>query len=167
MKKTADIIILIVLFSWSTVKDLDNLIRATGTTDYYIFSTNNLAPLFFLFAVGALMLDAATVFYLFRPRPAGFYTALASPALSLVQGVVGMSLALADLPGVKNAYAAGREARGLPVRKETLDLLFTPTAIALVLAAMALLTAVIALIVLRNRPYFFQIDALRGNENPL
>jgi len=57
-KKTPGIIILIVWFIWSSGKDLDNLIHASGTTDYYIFSSNGLTPLLFFFAV--------TIFYLTR-----------------------------------------------------------------------------------------------------
>lgn len=77
-KKTATIIILIVWFIWSTGTDLNALIRPTATTDFYIYSSNNLAPLLFFFAITVFLLDAATVWYLFSPRPAGFYVALSA-----------------------------------------------------------------------------------------
>ena len=154
MRKTPGIIVLIVWFIWSAGKDLDNLIRSTGTTDYYIFSTNGLTPLFFVFAAGLFLLDAATVYFLFRPRPVGFHVALSALALSLVQSVVSVGLALSDLPGVKEAYAAGREARGLSVRREALDTIFTPPAMYAVLAVALVLIAVIALLVVMNRGYF-------------
>lgn len=155
MKKNAGIIILIVLFIYSAVKGLDVLIRSSSTTDYYVFATNGLAPLFFIYAAAALILDALTVYFLFRPRPLGFYTALSSLALSFVYGIATFVMVLADLPGVKNAYAAGREARGLPVRRETLEMLFTPTAWGIVWGATVLFLAVIAFLVIRNRRYFF------------
>lgn len=154
-KKTAGIIILIVWFIWSSGRDLDNLIRASGTTDYYIFSSNDLTPLFFLFAVTIFALDAATVSYLFRPRAAGFYVALSALAFSLVQSLVSVTLALSDLSGVRQAYAAGREARGLSVRKEALDMMFTPRAMYVVLALLVLINAVAAFLIIRNRGYFF------------
>ena len=159
MRKTPGIIILIVWFIWSAGRDLDNLIRSTGTTDYYIFSTNGLTPLFFVFAAGVFLLDAATVYYLFRPRPPGFHVALSALALSLVQSIVSVSLALSDLPGVKEAYAAGREARGLSVRREALDTIFTPPAMLVVLAVAVVLIALIAFLVVRNRGYFFRHEA--------
>lgn len=154
-KKTAGIIILIVWFIWSAGKDLDNLIRASGTTDYYVFSSNGLTPLFFIFAVAVFLLDAATVSYLFRPRPAGFYVALSALALSLIQSIVSVSLAVSDLSGVRQAYAAGRQARGLSVREEALDMMFTPRAMYLVLVLLVLISAVAAFLIIRNRGYFF------------
>ena len=155
MKKNAGIIVLIVLFVYSAVKGLDVLLRSGASADYYIFATNDLTPLFFIYAIAAFILDALTVYFLFRPRSFGFYTALSSLALSFVYGVATFFLVLADLPGVKNAYAAGREARGLPVRRETLEMLFTPAAWGIVWAATVLFLAVIAFLVIRNRRYFF------------
>ena len=154
-KKTPGIIILIVWFIWSSVRDLDHLIRASGTTDYHIFSSNGLMPLFFLFAAAVFLLDSATVIYLFRPRPAGFYVALSALATSIIQSIVSVSLALSDLRGVRQAYAAGREARGLSVREEALDMMFTPRAMYLMLVLLVLINAVAAFLITRNRGYFF------------
>ena len=153
-KKTPGIIILIVWFIWLSGRDLDNLIRASGTTDYYIFSSNGLTPLFFLFAAAVFLLDAATVSYLFRPRPAGFYVALSALAFSLIQTMVSVSLALSDLSGVRQAYAAGRKARGLSVREEALDMMFTPRAMYLIVLLLVLINAVAAFLIIRNRGYF-------------
>lgn len=58
MKKRLPIIILILWFLWSAGNDLDNLIRTTSSTDYYIFSSNNLTPLFYVFGVVVFLLDA-------------------------------------------------------------------------------------------------------------
>ena len=153
-KKTPGIIILIVWFIYSLGSDIYNLINAGGT-DYYIFSSNGLTPLFFFFVVPVLLLDAATLRYLFRPRPAGFYVALSALALSLIQNIVSVSLALSDLSGVRQAYAAGREARGLSVREEALDMMFTPRAMYLALALLVLINAVAVFLIGRNRRYFF------------
>ena len=155
MKKRLPIIILIIWFIWSAVSDLNNLV-GTSSTDYYVFSSNNLTPLFFLFGVVIFLLDALTVFYLLRPRPPGFYIAFSALALSIIQSVLSVSLAVSDLPGVRDAYAAGREARGLSVRQEALDMMFTPAAMYAVLALIVLLTAVIAFLLIRNRAYFYR-----------
>jgi len=95
------------------------------------------------------------VIYLFRPRPAGFYVALSALAFSIIQSIVSVSLALSDLPGVRQAYAAGREARGLSVREEALDTMFTPRAMYLMLVLLVLINAVAAFLITRNRGYFF------------
>ena len=154
MKKTAGIVVLICWFILSTANGLYNLIRATSSTDYYIFSSNGLTPLFFFFALGVLLLDAATVVYLFRPRPTGFYVGLSAIFLSLIQSIVSVSLAMSDLPGVREAYEASREARGLSIRQESLDMMFTPQAMYLVLGVVVALNAVVLFLIIRNRGYF-------------
>ncbi len=160
MKKSAGIIILIVWFIWSTGIDLYTLITASASTDFYILSSNGLTPLFFVFALGVLLLDAATVFYLFQPRPLGFYVALSALGLALLQSIVSVSLALSDLEGVRQAYVASREARGLSVREDGLDLMFTPAAMYLVLGVLVLISAVGAFLTIRNRNYFLRSEAL-------
>ena len=158
-KKTAGIIILIVWFIWSVGNDLNALIRPTATTDFYIFSSNGLAALSFFFAISVFLLDAATVWYLFRPRPAGFYVALSALALSLIQSIVSVSLAVSDLSGVRQAYVVGRRARGLSVtRPEALDMMFTPGAMYVILTVLLLITAAVAFLIVWNRNYFFSND---------
>lgn len=156
MKKTPTIIILIVWFIWSTGSDLNALIRPASTTDFYIFSSHGLAALSLVFAIGVFLLDTATVWYLFRPRPAGFYVALSALALSLIQSIVSVSLAVTDLPGVRQAYVVGRRARGLSVRRpEELDMMFTPVVMYAILTVLLLITAVVAFLIVWNRNYFF------------
>lgn len=154
--KRLSIIILVIWFTWSAGSDLYNLLRTTASTDYYIFSSNNLTALFFLFGVVIFLLDALTVYFLFRPAPAGFYVGLSALAVSLIQNIMSVLLAVSDLPGVRAAYAAGREARGLSVREEALDMMFTPGAMYFVLALLVLLKAVIAFLIIRNRRYFYR-----------
>lgn len=156
VKKTPTIIILIVWFIWSTGRDLNALIRPTSTTDFYIFSSNGLAALSLFFAIGVFLLDAATVWYLFNPRPAGLYVALSALALSLIQSIVSVSLAVSDLSGVRQAYVVGRRARGLSVsRPEALDMMFTPFAMYVILTVLLLITAIVAFLIVWNRSYFF------------
>jgi hypothetical protein len=156
MKKSAGIIILIVWFIWSVGTDLNALIRPAATTDFYIFSSNGLAALALFFAIGIFLLDAATVWFLFRPRPVGFYVALSALGLSLIQSFVSVGLAVTDLSGVRQAYVVGRRARGLSVsRPEALDMMFTPGAMYVILTVLLLITAVIAFLIVWNRNYFF------------
>jgi hypothetical protein len=155
-------IILIIWFIWSLTKNLENLIRFTSTIDYYIFSTSGLTPLFFILVASVFLLNVATVYYLFRPRPVGFYIALLALGLSLVQNILSVSLSLSDLPGVKETYAAGREVRGLPVRQEALDAIFTPSSMLMVLAVTLALSAVIAFLLVRNRGHFFRHASRKG-----
>jgi len=158
-KKTAGIIILIVWFIWSASTDLNALIRPTSTTDYYIFFSNGLALLHFFFAITVFVLDAATVWFLFQPRRAGLYVALSALALSLIQSIVSVSLAVSDLSGVRQAYVVGRRARGLSASSpEVLDMMFTPGAMFVVLTGLILIMALMAFLIIWNRDYFLSND---------
>lgn len=159
MKKTPGVIILLVWFMWSTGRDVDNLIRFRGTTDFYIFSINGLTSLYFAFMIGMLLLDGAVVYYLFRPSPKGFYLALSALAWSLIENIVSVTLALSDLQGVREAYATGRELRGLSVRREALDMIFTPQAMSVAVAVVLVLYSIVAFLIVRNRRYFFRDDS--------
>lgn len=156
MKKRVGIYILMVWFIWSAGSGVNTLLRASASTDYYIFSSNGLTALFFFFAIAVFVLDAATVWFLFRPRPVGFYTGLSALALSLIQTIVSVNLAMSDLPGVRRAYVAGRQARGLSVsREEALDMMFAPGTMYVILGVIVLLTAIVAFLLVWNRRYFF------------
>jgi len=72
----------------------------------------------------------------------------------VVQNVVTLSFAFQNLTGARDAYAHGRELRGLTVREDALDFIFSPEVITATVAAMLLLYAVLAFVVYRNRTYF-------------
>lgn len=159
MIKSKGIVFLIVWFIWSAGQDLDSIVRYSIKADYYIYSSNNMAPIFFIFVFLVFSLNIMTIYSLFRPVAIGFYAAIAAIAalaLGFVHNTLSFTLALGNLAGVKSAYRIGREVRGLPVRPETLDAVFTPQAMQLGLYASALLYCVALFIVLKNRSHFTQ-----------
>ncbi|GFD88901.1 hypothetical protein KUL152_11270 [Tenacibaculum sp. KUL152] len=154
MKKSKSVILLIVWFMWATGKDLDAIVRYGITSDYYVFASNDLTSIFFIFAFSVFSLNTATVYYLFKPEKAGIYAAFIALGIALLQNVVTTLMALGNLQGVRDAYAAGREVRGLSVREDTLNLIFTPEGIYTSLAVMIAFYAVIGFILFKNRGYF-------------
>jgi hypothetical protein len=116
---------------------------------------SRLVNTYFAFMAGMFLLDATTVYSLSRPRRTGFYVALSALAVSLIENIVSIALALSDLEGVEEVYAESRETRGLPVSLESLDLIFSPQVIYGILAALLALYSAVAFLILRNRRYFF------------
>jgi hypothetical protein len=155
MKKKKSIIALVVWFLWAAGQDLDSIARFSIKSDYYIYSDNHLAPLFFVFSFTIFLLNVSTVYYLFRPYYAGFYTGLAALCVAASQGILTIFMALSDLPGVRVAYEAGREVRGLPVRQEALDMIFTPNAMYSGLGVMLFLYLLVGYYLVKNKSYFF------------
>ncbi len=155
MGRPRSAILLIVWFLWAAGKDLDALARYSTTSDFYVFSSHGAPWFFFLLASLVFLLDAASVFYLFRPQPMGYPVLFAALVAGAVQNLVTLALALNNTAGVREAYEIGRELRGLPVRQEALDMIFTPSAMWIAAGLSLAVYAALAWLAHRNRPFFF------------
>lgn len=140
---------------WSAGQYLDLLVRHQLKTDYYIFSVNGLLPLFFALVLTIFLMNITTIYSLFKPHFLGFYTALGSLAGGLILSAIGLMLALDNLPAVRGAYEASRIVRGLTVREEVLDMIFTPQGMIYSLASVAVFYVIVLFFTLRNRRYFY------------
>ena len=154
MQRPRSVVLLIVWFLWATGKDLDSLARYATTADYYIFSSNGAAWLYFAASGSVFLLNAASVFYLLRPQPAGYPVLLSALIAGAVHNLGATALAVRDIAGVREAYEIGREIRGLAVRPEALDMIFSPSALWTSVGLALLVYAAIAIVVRRNRTYF-------------
>ena len=154
VRRPRSIILLIVWFIWVTGKDLDGLARFGITSDYYIFSSIGAAWAYFAMAGAVFLLNAASVFYLFRPQPVGYSVLLCALVAGIGQNLVTTLLAVRDVLGVREAYEIGRELRGLPVRQEAMDMIFKPSALWLAAGLAVLVYVALAALTRRNRPYF-------------
>jgi hypothetical protein len=154
VQRPRSIILLIIWFLWASGKDLDGLARYTTTVDYYIFESIGASWLYFLVAGAVFLINVCVVFYLFRPHAVGYTLALIALGAAALQNVVATAIAVNDIPGVRKAYEIGRELRGLPVREEASDMIFSPSALWLSVGLATLVYGAIALIVRRNRAFF-------------
>lgn len=154
MQRPRSIILLIVWFIWAAGKDLDSLARFGTTADYYIFSSIGAAWAYFAIAGAVFLLNAASVFYLFRPQPVGYLVLLCALAAGIGQNMVTTMLAVRDVQEVREAYEIGRELRGLPVRQEAMDMIFKPSALWLTAGLAVLVYLALAVLVRRNRAFF-------------
>ena len=155
MDKGKSVIFLIVWFLWAAGQDLDSIVRYSIKSDFYVFSSHNMAPVFFVFAVLIFILNLTTVYYLFKPSFLGFKVALSALGVAVIQNIVLLLLALNDIPGVREAYSKGREIRGLPIREEAMDMIFTPSALYASMGIMLLLYVLVGFFIIRNKEYFY------------
>ncbi len=160
MSKPKSVIFLIIWFIWSAGKDLDGLVRYSITSDFYILSSAGLPWLYFVMALAVFLLDMAAVYYLFRPQAAGVRVLFCALAAAFVQNLVTLALALRDIAGVREAYARGRELRGLPVREDALDMIFTQRGMLMSAVIMFCLYVLVAFVVHRNRTYFHRTTGI-------
>ncbi|MGY0560648.1 hypothetical protein ACW7G2_08010 [Luteimonas sp. A277] len=155
MGKSKTVIFLIVWFLWATGKDLDALVRYSITSDFYVLSSVGLPWLYFVMGLVVFLLNTASVFYLFRPQPLGYRVLFNALAAAAVQNVVTLGFAFNNIAGVREAYARGRELRGLAVREEAMDMIFTQQSMLIAAAVMLGLYALVAFAVSRCKPYFY------------
>lgn len=155
MSRPKSIIFLIVWFIWAAGKDLDSLARFSTTSDYYIYSSSSLVWLFFVFAGAVFLLNAASVWYLFRPEPIGQQVLLVALGAGAAYTVATLGMALSDIAGAREAYEVGRELRGLPVREEALNAIFTPQAVLIGGGLTVLVYLALGGLVMRSKPFFF------------
>lgn len=150
---------LIVGFLWAAGSDLQSLARVATTSDYYIYSSNGLAWLFFVLAGLVFLLDTASVWYLYRPAPVAPNVLLVALIAGAATTALTLALALGDIDGVRNAYEIGREARGLAVRPEALAMIFSPRGMLVSGGLSLLIYLVLAALVSRNKRYFDPLPA--------
>lgn len=155
MSRPHSVILLFIWFLWAAGRDLDALARYSTTSDFYVFSVLGVPWLFFLMAGLVFLLNASSVFYLSRPQPTGYLVLFVALVAGTVQNLVTMVVALNNITGVREAYEIGREIRGLPVRQEAMDMIFTPTSMWVAAGLSLAVYAAIAWLVHRNRLFFF------------
>ena len=131
-----------------------SLFSSADSVDRAVFEANDIAGLFFVMVIGSIVMETAAVFYLFKPATIGFYLGLAAVLWSVLGNIVVTVLILIDPETSKAAYIASRVARGLSVRPELYDAMFTPVGMTGILAFAILLNALVAFLLVWNRRYF-------------
>lgn len=166
MKKPRAVIFLLIWFIWSSGRDIDVLVRYSVSSDYYVFSSSGLVPLFFILAFSSFLLNTSAVYFIFKPLPQGYYYALAAPLASAVQSIVTILLAIPNMSGVREAYAIGRELRGLAVREKALDKIFTVEAMSISLVIVLIIYVAVVIALLKNKAYFCSSPEEKASQIP-
>ncbi|HML79095.1 MAG TPA: hypothetical protein PKD36_12175 [Geobacter sulfurreducens] len=143
---------------WGVVRGIQLIITHKTSTDYSIFQANGISQLFFILMTAIFVLDFLTSYFLIRPKMTGFWIGISAIGSSLLFNGISLSLALKDLESVRKAYEISRQARGLVVREELLNKIFTPEGMQATFAFSALFSIAAILIVLRNK-WYFNVDS--------
>ncbi len=142
-------------YLWATGQDLDNLVRYSIKSGYYAYSNSGMEYMYFIFAFAIFLINTSTVYYLFRPHFYGIYTAISALVVGAIVNVLTLSLILKDIDGAREAYAIGREIRGLPVREEALNMIFSINGLYTSVAVSLAIYFFVSYIVFRNKNYFY------------
>lgn len=143
-----------VVFAWMSGAVLDGIARFPVKTDYYLFSGYGGPVLYFAPMLLLLALLVAADYYLWRPARGGLLTCLVALAATAIHSVASLWLTLRDIPGARDLYTRGREIRGLPIREEGLDVIFSSSSLIAITAATLAVYALCAFFLARNRSYF-------------
>lgn len=139
---------------WGAGKALETFARFSTTSDFAILSAHGWGGLFFVLTGTQLLLWATFVYHLARPAPLGVAGGLAAIGFTALHGAAMCALVVADLPAARTAYTVSRETRGLPVREDTLDAVFSTTGIWGSYGVSLLLLVLMASVLWRRRRWF-------------
>ncbi len=142
-----------VFFTWSAGKDLEGIVRFNTITDYTIFDVYGIPWMFFVFAFTVFSLNILTIYNLFKPQTIGFKIAFSAVGAALFQNVVTLYLALNNLDIVKEAYIVSRESRGMPIRENSLEKIFSETGMISTVAVVVVFYIVLSFFIYKNRQY--------------
>ena len=154
MKKNKSLWFLIVWFLWAVGKDCEMLYGHQTTSDYFVYSGLNIVPLFFILAVAVLILNLSALVLLIRRRLIGLKIAFGALVMGAIYNIITMGLGLTNIEGMKQAYIVSRETRGLPVKEESLSVMFTPSAFVVSLLVSFAFYGLIAYFIHKNRQHF-------------
>jgi len=163
LKRPKTVLLLIVVFAWSFLKDVEFLVRGSSTADRVLYDEVGLGWLALGLLTVIALLDLAAVRYLIRPTPIGRLVCLASIGLSAVQTSIAFAIARANPDVARQAFVISRESRGLQVRAEAIDTIVDPTTSLLLMGGSLVMSGVLALLVIQNRSYFLRSVPVPSN----
>jgi hypothetical protein len=157
------LIFVLVVFIWGSGQVLDSLVRYPIKVEYFIWASLGMPFLHFFFASVSGLMFVAAIVSLFRPRPKGFWLCLLAAVWSAMYGATATAIAIQDIENVRELYMLGREVRGLSIRPEAADLIFTASGMwSSYFIFFAFLLVVIA-ILFRQRQWFRRNGAGGGS----
>lgn len=156
LKRPKIIILLLIVFLWLFGKNLEHLLRFSISPSYHLLAQVNMESIFFVFRFLLFILYGGTVWFLWKPRHIGFRLALSSLIVSFLKNTMTLSIGINNIDTAKNAYVIWRQARGLPVREEPLNMMFTPSGMYISFGIAFGVTLLLAILSLWKRSYFIE-----------
>lgn len=156
-------IIITVVFGWSVMKDVEVMLRSTSM-DAQLFAAAGVPWLLYALLIPAVCCYAGGIAWVWRPYRGGLLVGLAALALSTIETGIGTVISLGNIDLVKEAMIVSREARGLSVRQEALDMMDNPLIFWLPFGVSVVFAAVLAFLLVKIHKYHHETAMLWSQE---
>ena len=154
MKRPASIWLLLLLFLASFVSGVTVLVEQSESQIFQLFAAASIEVVFFVMVIASVLLDAATVRYLWKPEPAGLRVGLASLAVGAAFAILAGLIAMSHPDLIRVLVIASYEDAGRELDPRALDLATSITAIAARTTVTLVKVALCAWLLVWNRSYF-------------
>jgi hypothetical protein len=154
MKRPKTIWLLLVLFAASFARGVTVLLEQSESQLYQLFAAASVEGVFFVLVVASVLLDGATLRYLWRPEPGGLRIGLASLAVGAAFAIMAGLIALAHPDLVRVLVIAQHEQAGQALDPRAFELATSSAAIAWRTVFNLLKISLCAWLLLWNRGYF-------------
>lgn len=158
MKRPKTIIVLIVFYLYSFLRGLQRAFMFSSNPDYYVYTELGLSFLFFVISLPGLILTGMTLWYLWKPKPIGFWLAIAGLVLGLIDTLIGLVITVVNPDVIRRAMILYREARGLRAPQEVIDSMLSPSGIAVTYGIVIGTTLLIMALIYWKRDYFLNSE---------
>lgn len=154
MKRPKTIWLLLVMFAFSLVRGFTVLVEQADSQIYQLFAATSIEGVFFVLVTASVLLDGATLRYLWRPEPAGLRVGLASLVVGAVFAILCGLIAMAHPDLVRVLVIAAYEESGRPFSPRAFEIATSNAAIATRTAVTLVKVALCAWLLVWNRDYF-------------
>ncbi len=143
-------------FAWVLIKDIASLLFYKTSTDYLLlkqigFSSPALfAGIMMILIIAELM----ALWFLVQPRLMGFWVAIVAVVFSALESAAMVLISLLDLDAAKQAYIISRQARGLSIRENAMNTIFSPSVMYVTLIFVLGFAAVLIALLIWKKGYF-------------
>jgi hypothetical protein len=154
MRRPKTIWLLLVLFAFSLVQGATILVEQSESQVYQLFAAASVESVFFVLVVASVLLDGATLRYLWRPEPVGLRVGLASLAVGAAFAILAGLIAMAHPDLVRVLVIAAYEDSGRSFDPRAFELATSNSAIAARTAVTLAKVGLCACLLVWNRAYF-------------
>lgn len=122
-KKPKTIIFLIGFYIWGFFKLLGYIMNYQISADYIALNQLGLSYIFLIYAVISFLLSMPVIYYLFRPKLAGYYLLISSLFTSLMYTLATAVIFINNSEAFVNGYIISRQSRGFALSEDKIAIL--------------------------------------------
>ncbi|WP_353267861.1 hypothetical protein [Gemmatimonas sp.] len=153
-RRPKTLLVLLIFFCWVELRTLGALVFPETSGNFLMYEALGQTWVHYVETLLTLAAASPAVFYLWKKKAGWFEATLAALGIFTVTGVASTWYTLQHLDIAREAYAAGREARGFPLTPERLDQVFAPGVLWSGTAVFIALYVIMAVMAWRRRGYF-------------